>query len=461
MMSLSKLLKPAGQAAPVVLREVQRPAWGATSKLRRSVALGEVYELPVGQHGLLIDDEGDEWDFLDDDDYDEFDEVGGDKPEESRKSGESGESTELAEPAGQDGHEEPKELTEEEAVARAAAAEAEAERLRILEAERLRELLQEREEAEARLRLEEQQRQEELMRDLTHQVLEEHTAHTQQKMAAVVAEETIAQAQKTAELIVNHTLDTTKIEMTNVISQAYAEGFSEGRAEAVSIIEPAMRKIAALMDSVTGIQDLMLENFKDGMFSIISGISSKIIHREIESNDKYLIELFNDAVKSIKIEEFVTVTVSESQVDFAVRNADLFKAAVSNVSDFKVIADADALRGTMIVETARAIADSSYYVQHEKIDEVIAAMRDTLIIPQSAEEIAELEKIQAMREENLGYLNYEYNDPYNNYAGQQDYQDAQNLSDSTDLTGLTEMAGMAEINDENSGNVSDIDYAGS
>jgi hypothetical protein len=143
--------------------------------------------------------------------------------------------------------------------------------------------------------------------------------------------------------------------------------------------------------------------------------------------------LFKDAVKSIKVEEFVTLTVSESQIDFATRNTDLFKAAVSNVKDFKIIAEKDANSGTMIVETASSMADASYYVQEEKIDAILEQMKDTLIIPQSAEEIEELEKIKNMREENLDYLNsldynFEENINLENYENI-DSENAENLSD--------------------------------
>lgn len=271
--------------------------------------------------------------------------------------------------------------------------------------------------------------QEAMLKNLAREIITEHSSLTQEKTKELLGEEIIAQAHKTAELIVNHTLETTKSELTNVIAQGYADGFAEGKNEALSVIEPALGKLARLTESITKIQDLMLENFRDGIFSIISEISNKIIHKEISSGDEYLLELFKDAVKSIKVDGFVTVTVSESQVDFVVRNIDLFKAAVSEVKDFRVLSEKDANRGTMIVETAKTMADASYYVQEEKIDAILEEMKNTLVIPQSVEEIEELEKIKSMREENLGYLN-SLND-YNNYDGEnlnsQDYENLENV----------------------------------
>jgi len=279
--------------------------------------------------------------------------------------------------------------------------------------------------------------QESLIKNL-REMITENNNQAQDKTSGLIGEEIIAQAQRTAELIIKHTLESAKFELTNVIAQGYADGFAEGKNEALAVIEPALAKIAVLTESVARIQDLMLGNFKDAIFSIISEISSKIIHREINASDEYLLELYKDAVKRIKAEEFVTVTVGESQIDFAVRNVDLFKAAVSHVQDFKIIAEKDADRGTMVVETARSMADSSCYIQEEKIDAVLEQLKDTLVIPQSAEEIEELAKIKNMREENLDYLNslnYDYNneeDPgLENFGNLENfnYENAENLSD--------------------------------
>ena len=266
----------------------------------------------------------------------------------------------------------------------------------------------------------------ESLKNFALETIEEYSNQVQGKTSKLIGEEIIAQSQRTAELIVKHTLESAKFELTSVISQGYADGFAEGKSEAVSVIEPALAKIAVLTESIANLQDLMLESFKDGIFSIISEISNKIIHREIEAGDEYMLELYKDAVKSIKAEEFVTVTVSESQIDFAVRNADLFKAAVSHIQDFKIAAEKDADRGTMIVETARSMADSSYYIQEDKIARILEQLKNTLVIPQSEEEIDEIEKIKNMRDENLGYLNsLNYGEDLENF----NYENLENVSD--------------------------------
>lgn len=199
----------------------------------------------------------------------------------------------------------------------------------------------------------------------------------------LIGEEIIGQAQRTADLVINHTLESAKTELNNALSQGYSDGFEAGKNEAMNIISPALDKIKIMNDAVLQIQDKMLEDFRDEMFNIIAEISKKILHREIDEKDEYLITLFSDAVKDIRAENYVTVTVSEAQADFAVRNIDLFRAKVANIEDFKIIPDKNADRGTMIVETAKTVADASFNVQIESINNILDRMKENLLIPAS------------------------------------------------------------------------------
>lgn len=205
-------------------------------------------------------------------------------------------------------------------------------------------------------------------------------ARETERTSQLVGEEIISQAQRTADLIINHTLENAKAELNNALSQGYSDGFETGKSEALSIISPALGKINALTDAIMQIQNQMLEDFKDEMFNIIAEVSKKILHREIEEKDEYLITLFSDAINNIRAENFVTVTVSEAQAEFAVRNIDLFKAKISNIDDFKIIPDKNAERGTMIVETAKTVADASFNVQIAAIDSILERMKENLSV---------------------------------------------------------------------------------
>jgi len=193
-----------------------------------------------------------------------------------------------------------------------------------------------------------------------------------------IIEQAHSQARRTADLIVSHTLETAKAELDAAIAKGYSDGFESGRSEALGVVAPALEKIGLLADAVTRAQDSMLEEFRDEIFGIIAEISRKVLHREIDEKDEYLLVLFEDALKDIKAEEFVTVTVGESQAEFALRNIDLFKAQVANIDDFKIIADKDAGRGTMIVETAKSVADASFEVQLGEVEVILERMKEKL-----------------------------------------------------------------------------------
>ena len=225
-----------------------------------------------------------------------------------------------------------------------------------------------------------------------------------ERTSKLVADKIIAQAQRTADIIVSHTVENAKTELNEVMSQGYSYGYEAGRAEAMNIIEPALNKIALLTEAVKQMQDKMLEDFKDEMFDIISEISKKIIHKEINENDEYLLSLFGDAVKDIRAENYVTVTVSESQADFAIRNIDLFKEKVANIEDFRIIADENSERGTMIVETVKTVSDASVNIQAEAIDNIIDRMKENFSLMLSSFENADnLKNLSNLNADNFDY----------------------------------------------------------
>ena len=205
--------------------------------------------------------------------------------------------------------------------------------------------------------------------------------------AQLRGEEIIQYAAQTAELIITHTLDNTKAELSNAITAGYTDGFETGRNEALKIVEPALNKINILTETISRLQDKMLYEFRDSMFNIISEISNKIVHKEINENNYYLVGLFSDAIQDIKAEEFVTITVAESEVTVAMRNQNLFLAEIPHIKDFKILADKNAGKGTMIVETEKTVADASVDVQLERVNYYLEQMKEKLNIPQTLDDI--------------------------------------------------------------------------
>lgn len=230
------------------------------------------------------------------------------------------------------------------------------------------------------------------------------------------SEEFIQRSVQTAELIITHTLDGAKAELSNAISAGYADGFETGRAEALKIVEPALNKINILMETINRLQDKMLYEFRDSMFNIISEISKKIVHKEISEDNHYLIALFSDAIQDIKAEEFVTVTVAESELAIATRNEKLFLAEIPYIKDFKILSEKNANKGTMIVETEKTVVDSSIDMQLEKVDYYLEMMKENLDIPKTVDDIINQTSLRSidnhigmMSDEDRNYPKYDEN----------------------------------------------------
>lgn len=299
-------------------------------------------------------------------------------------------------------------------------------------------------------------------------VIEEQTAIEEkiQRVAEAEAEELIenarnksemiiSQAVETAQLIITHTLDNAKMELSNAINAGYSDGFEAGRNESLKIVEPALNKINVLAETINRLQDKMLYEFRDSMFNIISEISKKIVHKEVNEDNHYLVGLFSDAIQNIKAEDFVTVTVAESELTVATRNEKLFLAEIPYIKDFKILSDKNAIKGTMIVETEKTVVDASIYVQLEKVDYFLEQMKENLDIPKTVDDIINQVSLRSI--EDQAELLYE--DEYG-YAAPADYNitdDAENLSAEKNSKANSNIKQKSAV--ENTQNFDDIDIS--
>ena len=278
--------------------------------------------------------------------------------------------------------------------------------------------------------------------------------------ARTASEKITKRATQTAELIVTHTLDSAKAELGNAITAGYTDGFETGRNEALKILEPALNKIDVLTETIKRLQDKMLYEFRDGMFSLISEISQKIVHKEVSENNLYLSVLFSDAIQNIKAEEFVTITVAESELTLATRNEKLFLAEIPHIKDFKILPDKNAAKGTMIVETEKTVVDASIDVQLEKVEYLLQQMKENLDIPKTLDDLIDQTYIRSI-DNQAGMMADENYEDYENYETAYDNDidgtgiDNMNNIESQDFGFEEDIGFQNAANTENSDDISD------
>ena len=267
--------------------------------------------------------------------------------------------------------------------------------------------------------------------------------------AQIKSGELIRNATETAELIITHTLDGAKAELGNAISAGYSDGFETGRHEALKVVEPALNKIGILTETINRLQDKMLYEFRDSMFSMISVIAKKVVHKEIDEDNHYLVALFSDAIQDVKAEEFVTITVAESELTVATRNEKLFLAEIPHIKEnhFKILPDKNETKGTMIVETEKAVVDSSIDAQLERVDYFLAMIKENLDIPKTVDDVISHTSLKNINSQAEMMLEMEAEDGYGDYSG---YDENVDNIDSENMMDI-------DINSENEDDISDED----
>lgn len=202
------------------------------------------------------------------------------------------------------------------------------------------------------------------------------------------AEKTHRDAYRSAEIILNHTLSTAKQELEEAARQGFAEGFEEGRRQAESVIAPALKKIETFMNSIFKVEESMLYEFREKMFVMVSEAAKKLIHKEIKENDSYIVSLFSDAMRDMRAEDFVTITVSDYDIEFVTAHKHLFLSEIGELNDFKIIADKDSPKGTLIIETEKSVVDASIGVQLKNIEALFERLKLNLSIEEIKESVS-------------------------------------------------------------------------
>lgn len=213
-------------------------------------------------------------------------------------------------------------------------------------------------------------------------VSEEHIKEIERmyEEAEKYAEKTRGDAYRSAEIILNHTLSSARDKLEEAERIGYSQGFEEGKRQAESVISPALKKIGAFMNGILKVEDDMLREFREKMFLMVSESAKKLIHKEISANDDYIVSLFSDAMRDMRAEEFVTVTVSDYDADFVTAHKQLFLSEIGNLNDFRIITDKDASKGTLIIETEKSVVDASLGIQLENIDALFEKLKMALSI---------------------------------------------------------------------------------
>jgi flagellar assembly protein FliH len=183
------------------------------------------------------------------------------------------------------------------------------------------------------------------------------------------ADRILMEAKEAAQNITMEAIDKANAELEQARKQGFDIGFNSGKQEATEQNEEVLNELRSLFNEFDLQKDQILEDYKSSIKKLAMSIAKKIVNKELENDDEIFLNLYKNAVKDFKNQEWVRVSVSGHQADFATTNAELLKTVIRGTKYLDIIVLDDAPNGTCIVETDQGIVNTSTVIQFEKIED--------------------------------------------------------------------------------------------
>ena len=190
--------------------------------------------------------------------------------------------------------------------------------------------------------------------------------------AKVDAYKIVAEAREVAQNIKISTVSRMKIDMEAAQLQGYEEGLKIGRAEAYQENLTVLDELHSLIKSIDEQREAYIKSNEENIKNLVIDIARKLINTEISQDSKAFISLYKNAVQDYSNQEWVKISVADSEYELATASADLLQSLVKGAEYIDVVKLPGAPVGTCVVETASGIADASVESQLTRISDSVA-----------------------------------------------------------------------------------------
>lgn len=205
--------------------------------------------------------------------------------------------------------------------------------------------------------------------------------------AAAQADRIIEYARMQAAKIISDAGTQAKLMMEQAKKQGYQDGERGGLETAHLEIGEAVNEISALLHSLEEQKAGMLKEYEGKIRDLAIHIAKKVIQTEMDQNSDTLLNIYKSAVQELRDQEWIRLSVSDLQVQFATENADMLMSLAKGAKHIEIVGMPEAPKGTCIVETPDGIIDASLETQMDKIKEAFAGVEMLLEPRQDEDEI--------------------------------------------------------------------------
>lgn len=189
------------------------------------------------------------------------------------------------------------------------------------------------------------------------------------KKAQNDAKNIIEKANKEAQKILEQAKITAEEELQNAKNCGYEAGLKLGREKISQENQDVMSEIVSLLRTIKEQKDEILKTHEMKIKDLAINIARKIIRTELDTRSSTFLNIYKNAVQDLRHQEWIKVTVSGYEVEFATSNSKMLLSMVKGAKHIEIETLEEAPRGTCIIETTQGIIDASIETQLKTLQE--------------------------------------------------------------------------------------------
>jgi len=143
----------------------------------------------------------------------------------------------------------------------------------------------------------------------------------------------------------------------------YKEGLEQGRIKGQLEVKKALDELRSLIQQIESDKEKLLAESKNDAVELAFIIAEKVLGQKVLADKNTFFKLYEKAVKDIKAQKWVKLSVSKHEVEFATQHSDYLLSVVEGAERIEIEVLEDAPPGTCIVETSEKIVDTGIHTQ--------------------------------------------------------------------------------------------------
>jgi flagellar assembly protein FliH len=153
----------------------------------------------------------------------------------------------------------------------------------------------------------------------------------------------------------------------------YKDGYEKGQKETDHHIEEALEIKKKLIEE----KKLLYEKTEKEAINLIMDIVDKVLNKEMDENDDYMLGLVKSAIDKCAYTEEIVIRVSEDDYDKVKTLENKIICLIPNVENIRIKKDSSLQRGSCILETSSGSIDSSVKTQFKEIEKLFYDMLES------------------------------------------------------------------------------------